>query len=117
LRCTSGADERCVQSRARVGSAPFRGAGQTAVDDKLQEIEQRFERLTADLGDPAVLSDPGRYRQTAKERAQLEPLVDTYRDFKRVRAEVEGNEALLADSDADVRQMARDELPALKAQL
>jgi len=87
------------------------------VDDKLQEIEEKFERLTADLGDPGVLSDPVRYRQMAKDRAQLEPLVDAFRDFKRVRAEVQGNEALLADPDADVRQMARDELPALKAEL
>jgi len=87
------------------------------VDDKLQEIEEKFERLTADLGDPGVLSDPARYRQMAKDRAQLEPLVDAFRDFKRVRAEVQGNEALLADPDADVRQMARDELPALKAEL
>jgi len=87
------------------------------VDDKLQEIEEKFERLTAHLGDPGVLSDPVRYRQMAKDRAQLEPLVDAFRDFKRVRAEVQGNEALLADPDADVRQMARDELPALKAEL
>jgi len=87
------------------------------VDDKLQEIEEKFERLTADLGDPGVLSDPARYRQMAKDRAQLEPLVDAFRDFKRIRAEVQGNEALLADPDADVRQMARDELPALKAEL
>ena len=87
------------------------------MDDKLQEIEEKFERLTAHLGDPGVLSDPVRYRQMAKDRAQLEPLVDAFRDFKRVRAEVQGNEALLADPDADVRQMARDELPALKAEL
>ena len=87
------------------------------MDDKLQEIEEKFERLTADLGDPGVLSDPARYRQMAKDRAQLEPLVDAFRDFKRIRAEVQGNEALLADPDADVRQMARDELPALKAEL
>ena len=87
------------------------------MDDKLQEIEEKFERLTADLGDPGVFSDPVRYRQIAKDRAQLEPLVDAFRDFKRVRAEVQGNEALLADPDADVRQMARDELPALKAEL
>ena len=43
------------------------------MDEKLQEIEQRFDRLTADLGDPAVLADPARFRETAKERAQLEP--------------------------------------------
>ena len=58
------------------------------MDDKLQEIEHRFDRLTADLGDPAVLGDPARVRDTAKERAQLEPLVEAFRELKRVREEM-----------------------------
>jgi peptide chain release factor 1 len=87
------------------------------VDHKLQEIEQKFERLTADLGDPAVLGDPARVRETAKERAQLEPLVEAFRELKRVRAELAEHEALLDDADADMRQMAKDELPALKSRL
>ena len=58
------------------------------MDDKLQEIEHKFERLEADLGDPGVLSDPVRFRQTAKERSQLQPLVEAFRELKRVRAEV-----------------------------
>jgi peptide chain release factor 1 len=87
------------------------------VDDKLHEIEQRFERLTADLGDPAVLGDPARVRETAKERAQLEPLVEAFRELKRVREEVRGNEALLADADPEMREMAKQELPASRARL
>jgi peptide chain release factor 1 len=87
------------------------------VDDKLQEIEHRFDRLTADLGDPAVLGDPARVRETAKERAQLEPLVEAFRELKRVREEVRGNEALLADADPEMREMARQELPASRARL
>src|SRR5207248_1014876 len=69
------------------------------------------------LGDPAVLGDPARVRETAKERAQLEPLVDAFRDLKRVREEVRGNEALLADDDPEMREMAKQELPSLRARL
>ncbi|HET7787839.1 MAG TPA: peptide chain release factor 1 [Myxococcales bacterium] len=87
------------------------------MDDKLQEIEQRFERLTADLGNPEVIADRARFSQVAKERAQLEPLVEAYRDFRRMRAEVEDNKALLEDKDADVRAIAKEELPALQARL
>jgi peptide chain release factor 1 len=87
------------------------------MDEKLQEIEQKFDRLTADLGDPAVLADPVRRTQTAKERAQLEPLVDAFRELKRVREEVRGNEALLADPDPEMREMAKQELPEAKARL
>jgi peptide chain release factor 1 len=87
------------------------------VDDKLQEIEHKFDRLTADLGDPVVLADPGRIKALMKERSQLEPLVETFRDFKRVRDELRQHQALLEDADADMRQMARDELPQLQGRL
>jgi len=87
------------------------------VEEKLQEIEQRFERLTADLGNPELIADRSRFSQVAKERAQLEQLVETFREFKRVKAEVEGNRALLEDRDPDVRSMAREEMPALEARL
>jgi len=51
------------------------------VEEKLQEIEHRFERLTADLGNPEVIGDRSRFSQVAKERAQLEPLVETFREY------------------------------------
>jgi len=85
------------------------------VDDKLQEIEHKFDRLEANLGDPAVLSDAARLRKTSKERSQLLPLVEAFRELKRVRAEVADYEAALADADPEMRQMAKDELPALRA--
>jgi peptide chain release factor 1 len=87
------------------------------MDDKLQEIEQRFERLTADLSNPEVIADRGRFSQVARERSQLEPLVEAFRDFRRVRAELQDNKALLEDKDPDVRAMAKDELPALQARV
>jgi peptide chain release factor 1 len=87
------------------------------VDDKLQKIEQKFERLEADLSDPNVLADPARFRSVAKERAQLEPLVEAYREFRKVRGDVRDHEALLEDRDPELRQMAKDELPALQEKL
>jgi peptide chain release factor 1 len=87
------------------------------VEEKLQEIEQRFERLTADLGNPEVIGDRSRFSQVAKERSQLEELVETFREYKRAKADLEGNRALLEDADADVRAMAREEMPGLQAKV
>ena len=87
------------------------------MEEKLQEIEQRFERLTADLGNPEVIGDRSRFSQVAKERAQLEQLVETFREYKRVKVDLEGNQALLQDSDPEVRAMAKEELPALQAKV
>ena len=84
------------------------------MEDKLQEIDRRFERLTADLSNPEVISDRVKFQAVAKERSQLEPLVEAFRDFQKVKAQVRDNEALLLD--ADLGEMAREELPALREQ-
>src|SRR5207244_6131068 len=79
------------------------------MDEKLQEIEQRFERLTADLGNPAVIGDRARFSQIAKERAQLEPLVEVFREYRRAKKELDETRAAL--DDADLRELARADLP------
>ena len=84
------------------------------MEDKLQEIEQRFERLTADLGNPEVIADRGRFSQVAKERSQLEQLVETFREYKRSKAELDEYRAALDDADAEMRAMAREEIPRLQ---
>jgi peptide chain release factor 1 len=84
------------------------------MEDKLQEVEQRFERLTADLGNPEVIGDRARFSHVAKERAQLEPLVETFREYKRVKKEVDDNQALLADPE--MRTLAKEELEKLGPQ-
>jgi peptide chain release factor 1 len=85
--------------------------------DKLDEIELKFERVTSDLADPAITSNAVRLQKLAKERAQLEPLVETYREHKSLGAQIRGNEELLAGSDPDLRAMAKEELPELKRRL
>jgi len=79
------------------------------VDDKLQEIERRFERLTADLGNPEVIGDRARFSQIAKERAQLEPLVEAFREYQAAQKTLDETRAAL--DDPDLRDLARGELP------
>lgn len=85
--------------------------------EKLEEVDQRFERLTADLSNPAVIADSARLQKLSRERASIEKLVEAYRGYKRLLSDVKGNEELLESSDAELRTMAKDELPALKAEL
>ena len=82
------------------------------MNDKLQEIEQRFERLTADLGNPEVIGDRARFSQVAKERSQLEPLVEAFRDYRHVKKDLDEHRAML--DDAEMRDLAREELPGLE---
>ncbi len=82
--------------------------------EKLEEVEQRFERLTADLSNPAVIVDSGKLQKLSRERASIEKLVDAYRGYKKLADELKGNEELLDSTDPELKAMAREELPGLR---
>ncbi|HSD19118.1 MAG TPA: peptide chain release factor 1 [Anaeromyxobacter sp.] len=81
---------------------------------KLEAIEQRFEELTALLSDPSVASNGERFRKVSKERASLEPTVEALRTYRRLVKDIGDNEALLSEKDADLREMAKEELAQLR---
>ncbi len=85
--------------------------------DKLDEIELKFERITNDLADPAVAANAAKLQKLAKERHQLEPLVETYRSYKKLKQHRLECEDLLNGGDPDMKELAREELPQLKQQL
>ncbi len=84
--------------------------------DKLEEVERRFERLTADLSNPDVLADSTRLQKVSKERAGLEKLVETFRTYRKVLADLQEVETWLVSGDADEKAYAREALPGLKEQ-
>jgi peptide chain release factor 1 len=83
--------------------------------EKLDEVEQRFERLTADLSSPAVLADSAKLQKLSRERASIEKLVERWREFKKLRSELAGHKELSESGDAEMKALAREELPALEA--
>ncbi len=83
--------------------------------DKLQSEEARYEDLTARLGTTEVQSDTNEYRKHAKALAELEPLVERFREYKSVAQELAQAEELLAGGDPDMRELAREEVKSLAA--
>lgn len=83
--------------------------------NKLEEVEDRFREVEGLLADPAVVSQQKRFLDLTREHAELLEVVEAYRDYKRVGEEIEGNRELLQDSDPEMRDMARGELPQLEA--
>src|SRR5262247_1455447 len=82
--------------------------------DKLSAVESRYEELTARLGTAEIQSDPAEYRKAAKALSDLEPLVQTFRQYKDVQKDIEGAEELVRGSDADMRELAQEELASLE---
>ena len=83
--------------------------------DKLAAIEQQYERLLQLLGSAEVQSDPAEYRKHAKALAEIQLTVERYREYKAIVRQIAETEELIAGGDADMREMAGDELRALVA--
>src|SRR5262249_4559577 len=83
--------------------------------DKLTAEEQRYEDLMRRLGTTEVQNDSSEYRKAAKALAELEPLIDKFREYKNVVRDLAGAEELAASGDADMRELAKEELKSLTA--
>ncbi len=82
--------------------------------DKLNSVEARYAELMALLGDPGVQSDTNKYREHAKALAEIEPLVDKYREFKVVSQQLREAQELVRGGDAEMAALAREELKGLE---
>ncbi len=83
--------------------------------DKLKAVEARYTDLMEKLADPAVQADPSQYRTYAKSLAEIEPLVERFREFKAVLTQIAQAQELAGGSDADMRELAQEELGELEA--
>src|SRR5260370_22116021 len=84
---------------------------------KLDQIEVRFQELERQLSDPVVLNDGAEYRKAAKAHSELSDIVASYREGKKASGDLAQARAMLSDSDADLRQMAHEEIAHLEQQL
>jgi peptide chain release factor 1 len=86
--------------------------------ERLCEVEKRFEAIESDLLNPQIMSDIEKYTSLLKERANLEPVVEKYREYKKTQDDAEGARELLdMEDDPEMREMADEEYKRAKADL
>jgi peptide chain release factor 1 len=85
--------------------------------EKLVELEQRFENLTGQMADPAVIGDADQYRRVTKTHSELSEVVAKYREWKRVTDELAQARGMLADNDPDLQAMAAEEAARLEPEI
>ena len=78
--------------------------------NKLETLTDRHEELGALLSDSDVIADQNRFRDLSREYSELEDVVRCYTTYRQVEADLDEARVLLEDSDADVREMAEEEL-------
>src|SRR3972149_1886519 len=82
--------------------------------EKLKTIQDKYEELTGLLMDQSVLSKPAELLKYSKEQAELQPLVEKIKEYKKLLSDMEGAEDLLKEGDGDLRELAQEELDELK---
>ncbi len=82
---------------------------------RLDTLQDRYEELTALLGDAQVISDQKQFREYSKEYAEVEPVVQAYQRWSKLQSDLAEAQLLLKDSDPDVREMADEEVASCKA--
>lgn len=83
--------------------------------DRLQSVEDRYERLNELLSDPDIVNDPKKLREYSKEQSDIQETVDAYREYKDVREQYQDAKAMLDEKlDAEMREMVKEELNELE---
>ncbi|WP_010629224.1 peptide chain release factor 1 [Halomonas sp. KM-1] len=77
---------------------------------RLDGFVERFEELAALLAEPEVIGDQPRFRDYSREYAELEPLVEAWRDYRATEGDLDDAAQLAEDSDAEMRELAQLEL-------
>jgi peptide chain release factor 1 len=87
----------------------------SGIDDRLEEIEARYEHVEAEMASPSVASDPDRLRDLGKAYAELSEVVAPYRELRSVLAQVaEVREMASEDGDAEMTSYVAEEVERLE---
>ncbi len=86
--------------------------------DRLEDILLRFEEIMNQLSEPDVANDTNRFRKLMKEQSDLAPIVESYKEYKQAKQNVEDSLAMLEEeSDEELRELAKEELNDSKAKV
>jgi peptide chain release factor 1 len=83
---------------------------------KLDQLEKRFDELTQQMADPAIISDSDQYRKVTKAQSELSDIVAKYREWKKVEDSLSQARPMLQEADPDLKAMAELEIAELEPQ-
>lgn len=86
------------------------------MNDKLEAIVKRYEELTLQISDPAVIAKQEEWIELTKQHASLEEIVNCFKEYKKVLKEIEDNKELLKETtdDEDMQELVKAELETLE---
>ncbi|WP_328188961.1 peptide chain release factor 1 [Marinobacter sp. OP 3.4] len=86
-----------------------------SIQARLEQLVDRFEEVSALLSDQGVISDQKQFRELSKEFAEIEPVVQCFQAWRRTLDDLATAEELAREGDADMREMAEEEIDTARA--
>ncbi|MBR0070083.1 MAG: PCRF domain-containing protein, partial [Synergistaceae bacterium] len=87
------------------------------IEPKLQAIEQEYNDVGKKLEDPEIISNPKELQILGKKRAQLEPVVIKYQEYKDALKAIAEAKELIKSGDSELEELAREELATLEPRI
>ncbi|MEO6912277.1 MAG: peptide chain release factor 1 [Edaphobacter sp.] len=85
--------------------------------DRLDQLDARYEDLGRQMSDPTLVNDQKKFQATAKAHRDIEPTVEKFREYRKIKDGIAEAKAMLAETDLDIRAMAEEELATLEPRL
>jgi len=86
--------------------------------EKLKQMKEKFMQITELISDPSVIADTKRWQQLCKEHANLEPIVEKFKEYEKAEADILSAEELkMSETDAELIALANEEIYELKDSL
>jgi peptide chain release factor 1 len=86
--------------------------------DRLQSVEDRYERLNELLSDPEIINNNNKLREYSKEQADISDTVQAYREYKEIKEQLKEAKVMLDEKlDPEMREMVKEEVSELQSQL
>ena len=82
--------------------------------EKLDNLEEKYNKLNKKISDPEVINDSNKYQKLLKKHAKMKKIVDKYKDYKEIMQEIEEAEAILKEDDDEMKELAEMELEELE---
>ena len=82
---------------------------------KLEDVEKRYDDLTKKISDPEIIAQNKEWQKMMKEHSDLAPVVEKYREYKKLEQSIKDNEEML--SDPELKELAQEEIKMAKEKL
>lgn len=88
-----------------------------SIYNKLAALSERHEELSVLLGTPEIINEQAKFRAMSKEYSELEPVAQCFGQYSQAEQAIKDAELMAQENDAELREMAEQEIRALREQL